>query len=98
MTLSLVFSLLIVLLGMRFTFSKIYEFQAENVYQDIDIVMTYDEYSSSRLINRRLITDNYADEVNYSLSFFNLDVLIDGAEGSYYAKLISSLPSEFELL
>ncbi len=97
LTLSLVFTLLLMLLGMNFSLSKIYEFESANIYQDIDIVMTYDEYSSSRLINKRYLTDEYSMDIRYSLSFFNLDVLIED-DSPYYAKLMSALPHEFELL
>ncbi len=98
LTLSLVFCLLLLILGMNFTFGKIYEFEASNKYEDIDIVITYDEYSSSRLINKRYVTDDFSDRVDYSLSFFNLSVLIDSETDVYYANLMSSLSHEFEIL
>lgn len=69
LTLSLVFCLLILLLGLNHTFSRIYQLQATNVYNDTDIVITYDEYSMSRLINNRYIKDDYQDDISYSLSF-----------------------------
>jgi len=97
LTLSLVFTLLILIIGMNFTFSKVYEFEASNKYENIDVVITYDEYSSSRLINKRYLLDDYVEEIYYSLSFFNLDVLVEG-DNPYYARLMSSLPNEFELL
>ncbi len=98
LTLSLVFCLLILLLGLNHTFSRIYQLQATNVYNDTDIVITYDEYSMSRLINNRYIKDDYQDDISYSLSFFNLNVLINDENGSYYGSLFSSLPYEFETL
>lgn len=98
LTLSLVFCLLILLLGLNHTFSRIYQLQATNLYNDTDIVITYDEYSMSRLINNRYIKDDYQDDILYSLSFFNLDVLVNDEEGSYYGSLFSSLPYEFETL
>lgn len=98
LTLSLVFSLLMLILGMRFTFSKIYEYQLTNEYQEIDVVMTYDEYSSAKLINRRYVTDNFQDRVENSLVFFNLDVLVENHTGNHYASLMSAAPNEFETL
>lgn len=98
LTLSLVFCLLILLLGMKFTFTKIYEYQSSNVYQQTDVVITYDEYSVSRLINNRYIKEDYKDDINYSLSFFNLDVLVDDGSNQYYGSLFSALPYEFETL
>ncbi|MBI9008859.1 MAG: ABC transporter permease [Tenericutes bacterium] len=97
LTLSLIFCLMMLLFGMKFTFSKIYELQAVDTYNQIDIVMTYDEYSSSRLINKREVNDEYADYIYYSMSFFNLDVLAEGTD-IFYTKMMSSLPHEFEYL
>ncbi len=97
LTLSLIFCLMILLFGMKSTFSKVYELQAIDNYHQIDIVMTYDEYSSSRLINKREVTDEYSDYIYYSMSFFNLDVLTETDE-VFYTKMLSSLPHEFEYL
>lgn len=97
LTLSLIFCLLILLLGMKSIFMKVYELQALEEYNQIDIVMTYDEYSSSRLINKREVNDNYDEQIYYSMSFFNLDVLAESND-VFYSKLISSLPHEFEYL
>ena len=97
LTLSLVFCLIMLLFGMRFTFSKVYELQAKDTYNQIDIVMTYDEYSSSRLINKREVNDEYDSYIYYSMSFFNLDVLAE-SEDKFYSKMMSSLPHEFEYL
>jgi hypothetical protein len=88
---------MILLFGMKPTFSKIYELQAIDNYEQIDIVMTYDEYSSSRMINKREVRDEYDDYIYYSMSFFNLDVLT-GTEDQSYTKMLSSLPYEFEYL
>ncbi len=98
LTLSLVFCLMILLLGMNSTFSKIYELEATNEYQNIDIVMTYDEYSSARFINKRKVQDDFGDYLDYSLSFFNLNTLTESGGEKYYAQMMSSLPHEFEIL
>ncbi|XMB73151.1 hypothetical protein RJI07_04355 [Mycoplasmatota bacterium WC30] len=98
LTLSLVFCLLILLLSMNSTFSKIYELDATNKYQNIDIVMTYDEYSSARLINKRKVQEEVGDYLDYSLSFFNLNLLTESGEEKYYTQMMSSLPHEFEIL
>ena len=42
LTMALVFSLVIMIFGMNITFGKIYELDARNKYEDIDIVITYD--------------------------------------------------------
>ncbi len=98
LTLSLVFSLLILILGMHHTFYKVYEYEALNRYQNIDVIVTYDEYSSSRLLNNRYIEEDYDEQINYSLSFFNIYVLIDDENTPYYGTLFSSLEHEFEIL
>ncbi len=96
-TLSLIFCLFILLAGLKPTSVKIYELNQIDKYEDIDIVISYDEYSSSRLINRRTFEDEYDDYTSYSLSFFNLDVLVDIGEPKY-VRMMSSLPHEFEVL
>lgn len=98
LTLSLVFCLTIMLFSMRSTFSRVYELQALNQYNDTDIVMTYDEYSRARLINKRLVSEDYGDYFNYVLSFFNINVLVESDQDTFYAQMISSLPHEFEII
>ena len=73
-TLSLLFAIFIMMLGIRGIYKNLFIKEAESKYPEIDIVISYDEYSSSRLINKRTLTENY-DDVTYALAFFNLQVL-----------------------
>ena len=98
LTLSLVFCLLILLLGMYSTFSKIYELQATNEYKNIDIVINYDEYSQARLINQRDLINEYDDYFDSVIPFFNFNVLTESEGDMFYAQMFASLPYEFERL
>ena len=81
---------------MHNTFSRIYEYEALNNYQNIDIIIDYDEYSSSRLINKRDLQQEYGEYFNDSLAFFNLNLLTETNEDKYYSMMFSSLDYEFE--
>ena len=98
LTLSLVFCLLILLLGMNSTFKDIYEIQAVNEYEKTDIVINYDEYSEARLINKRNLEEDYEEYFDNVLSFFNLNLLTETDEEKYYTTLYSSFDYEFERL
>jgi len=86
------------LFSMNSSFSRVYELQALNEYNKTDIVMTYDEYSSARLINKRTVNENYGNYFDYVLSFFNINVLVEVENETFYAQMISSLPHEFEIM
>lgn len=98
LTLSLVFCLLILLLGMNNTFKDIYEMQAVNEYIETDIVINYDEYSEARLINKRNLEEEYEEYFDNALSFFNLNLLTETNNEKYYTSLFSSFDYEFERL
>lgn len=96
-TLSLLFAIFIMMLGIRGIYRDLFIKEAKSKYPNIDIVITYDEYSRSRLINKRNLVENYED-VSYALAFFNLQVLTESSEGKlYYTNMLSSMPYEFEL-
>lgn len=97
LTLSLIFCLSIMLLGLKPAATRIYELEFVEKYEDIDIVISYDEYSSSRLINRRSLLENYSTDIEYALSFFNLSVLVN-QETPVYFNMLSGLPHDFERL
>jgi len=97
LTLSLVFCLSMLLFGMKSTFTKVFEYEAIDKYNQIDIVITFDEYSSSRLVSKRDVTDNYGDEVFYTMSFLNFSVLTETDE-VFYTQMMSSVAHEFEYL
>lgn len=97
LTLSLVFCLSMLLLGMKSTFTKVFEYEAVNKYNQIDIVITFDEYSSSRLVSKRDITEKYDEQVFYSMSFLNFSVLTETDE-VFYTQMMSSVSHEFEYL
>lgn len=96
-TLSLIFAIFILMMGIKDIYKTIFVGDAQNAYPNIDIVISYDEYSESRFINKRDLTDDYED-INYALSFFNIQVLTEKDDQVFYSQLLSSLPHEFEIL
>ena len=94
-TLALIFSMFILLVGIKTTYKEIFIKEAKSLYPDVDVVISYDEYSASRLINRRLFLETY-DDVEYALSFFNLQVMTKQNEDNHYLSLFSAEPHEFE--
>jgi putative ABC transport system permease protein len=96
-TLSLIFAIFMMMMGIKEIYKTVFIGDAQNAYPNIDIVISYDEYSEARFINKRNLTDDY-EEINYALSFFNLQVLTEKGEDTFYSQLLSSLPHEFEIL
>jgi len=97
LTLSLIFSILILVLSIKSIYYSIFSKEAEAIYSNTDIVIHYDEYSPSRFINKREIIENY-DDVQHALSFFNIQVLSTIHDQSAYLFLNSALPHELEIL
>lgn len=97
LTLSLIFAVFIMMLGIRGIYNSVFTKEAQGDYPNIDIVISYDEYSPARFINKRDLKDDYED-IEYALAFFNLQVLTESNQTTYYSNMISSLPHEFELL
>lgn len=97
LTLSLVFAVFMMMLGVKSIYTDIFTKEAINRYQDIDLIISYDEYSPTRFINKRQVKDNYED-IDYALAFFNLQVLTEKDDELFYSNMISSLPHEFEIL
>ncbi|XFA98536.1 FtsX-like permease family protein [Candidatus Izemoplasma sp. B36] len=89
---------MILLFSMHHTFSKIYEYQASNIYQNTDIVIDYDEYSSARLINERNLQEDYGEYFDEILCFFNINLLTETNGQRYYSQMFSSKDYEFERL
>lgn len=85
------------MLGIRGIYKDIFTKEFQYEYENIDIVITYDEYSPARFINKRYITQNY-EEVDYALAFFNLQVLLDHSDDLFYGQLHSALSHELEIL
>jgi hypothetical protein len=96
-TLSLIFSMFFLMLGVESIYRDIFSKEAQNAYPNIDLVVSYDEYSSSRLINKRVLSEDY-DDINYALAFFNLQIPFENNNRMFYINLLSSLPHEFEIM
>ena len=98
LTLSLVFTLLIILLGINGSFKSLFELDANNEFNNLDIVISYDEYSEARLINKRNLEEDYDKYFDDVIPFFNFNVLTESSNQKYYSQMLSSLPYEFELI
>ncbi|MFA7107013.1 MAG: hypothetical protein WC154_06900 [Candidatus Izemoplasmatales bacterium] len=95
-TLSLIFAIFTVMFGIKSIYMDIFTKEAQSSYPNIDIVINYDEYSSSRLINERYLSEDYED-IEYVLAFFNLQVLTEFNGEKFYGNMFSSQEHEFEI-
>jgi len=95
-TLSLIFAMFIMMLGIKGIYKTIFTKESQNMYPNIDIVISYDEYSPARFINKRALTEDY-EEIEYALAFFNLQVVSNQNDEMLYANMFSSLAHEFEI-
>ncbi len=96
-TLSLIFSIFILLIGINHIYTEVFINEAKSKHPNVDIIMTYDEYTPTKFINKRNITSEYED-VLHALAFFNLQVLTEINDQVHYGYLNASLPHEFEIL
>ncbi len=95
-TLSLIFAIFMLMAGIRSIYKDVFTKEAIGRYPASDIIISYDEYSPARFINKRSLVENY-DEIHYALAFFNLQVLTEHDNEIYYSKMFSALPHEFEI-
>jgi len=96
-TLSLIFAVFMLMSGIRSIYKDVFTKEAINRYPASDIIISYDEYSPARFINKRLLVEDY-DEIQYALAFFNLQVLTEHDNEIFYSIMFSSLQHEFEIL
>jgi len=96
-TLSLVFAISFLMIGIKGIYRDLFTEEAKSKYPNIDIVISYDEYSLTRFINKRNVLDR-VEEINYALAFFNLQVLTEIDDKFSYSKMISGMNHELEIL
>lgn len=98
LSLSLVSMFVIMIVNLFFVFQQLFYYEAKEDYNQINVVMTYDENATSRLINKRNLGLTFGDDIVQSLIFFNLSVVSEAAEEIFYTQLMSALPYEMEQL
>ncbi len=98
LSLGLVSMFVIMIANLFFVFQQLFYYDSLEDYYQIDVVMTYDENATSRLINKRNLGLSYGDDIVQSLSFFNLYVVSETTEEIFYTQLMSALPYEMEQL
>jgi ABC-type antimicrobial peptide transport system permease subunit len=98
LSLVLTMMLLVIIFNMRLCFERTYYYQDKEKYGEIDIVITYDENATARLVNRRKLINNYLDDIKSPLVFFNLFVLAGTNEETFYVELMSASKVDMELL
>ncbi len=98
LTLSLVFTLLIMLFSMTGVLRNIFTRESEDVYPNVDVVVSYDEYSVAKLVNKRYIDEDYSNDIDFALSFFNVNVLTQFDGEAFYGNLMSASQNELEIL
>ncbi len=98
LSLGLVVMFVILIANIFLVFRQFFYYRAIETYQTVDIVMTFDENSASRLLNRRDLESTYVEEIDRALAFFNLDVVASTERTDFYVGLMSGLPYEMEAL
>lgn len=98
LTLSILITLILLSLSMFSVMKQVFTYQAEEIYQSADVILSYDENSQVRIINKRNLELNYSNELTSASVFFNIYTLFGEAEDQFYAQLMSSAPYELERL
>lgn len=97
-TLTILITLILLSLSMYPVFKQVFYYEAKEVYQSVDVVMSYDENSQVRIINKRNLEINYATEMSYASVFMNIYTLLGFNESEFYAQILSAEPHELERL
>ncbi len=77
-------------------FRKMFTLQQTETYLDVDFVMSFDANSQTRIINKRIITQKYADHFRFYASFFNIYAYLETTAGTDYIKVMASSVAEME--
>ena len=88
-TLFLVSALMTFTFTMKDGFRQYFTLLSQQNYQDIDLVMTFDQNSNSRIISLRPIREDFSDYFNHASIFLNFYTLMDHQEGSEYVNVMS---------
>ncbi len=97
-TLSLLIMILILSLSMYSVLKDVFVEEAKSQYLSVDIVISYDENSSSRFINTRSLLETYDDEIISLTTFININTLFSTEEAAFYAQMMAGIPNELEQL
>lgn len=98
LSLGLVMMFAISLLNIPTFFRQVFHLDAQERYLETDLVMTFDENATARLINRRTMQNTYSESIESALSFFNLHVFTETDYAYFYTELLAAMPHEMELL
>lgn len=98
LSLGLVAMFVCMIANVFFVFKQYFYLEDRETYPTVDVVLTYDENATARLVNRRNLNTEYAESVDRALSFFNLFAVSETNSDVYYTELMSSLPFEMEEL
>lgn len=99
LTLTLSMTLTILILGMNNGFSQIFYHQLQDPYLNVDMTLTYDSNSESRILNKRGLTERYSAYYRFAACFFNYYSLIgSGDDPGYYAQVFSGAVIDLENL
>ncbi|MDP2426459.1 MAG: ABC transporter permease [bacterium] len=83
-------TILLIVTNTHHAFYQVHENRAIEQYGPIDIVITYDSNSTSRLVNQRIIAEKYATSVEQYSVFFNFYTLATFNNEVDYVQVFSS--------
>ena len=95
-TLTIVAALAVTMITIDDSFRQMFTLDQTETYLDVDLVMTYDANSTTRIMNKRTIAEKYADRFSFFASFFNFYAGVGVGEEVAYAQVMSSSVAEME--
>ncbi len=99
LTLMISMTLTVLILGMNHGFSQIFYHQFQDPYLNVDMTITYDSNSESRILNKRGLVERYSSYYRFAACFFNYYSLMgSGDEPGYYAQVFSGAVIDLENL
>jgi hypothetical protein len=95
-TLTVISTLAVVGFCIDDSLQQIFTYAQTEQYLDIDLVMSYDANSTTRIMNRRTILRDYADRFDFVASFFNFYAVVESGDQTVYVDVMSSSVAEME--
>lgn len=78
--------------------NRIFFHRLQDPYLNVDLTLTYDSNSSSRILNKRYVEESYSDDYEFAACFFNFYALTEAAGESFYSHLFTASAVDLERL
>ncbi len=78
--------------------NRIFFHKLQDPYLNVDLTLTYDSNSSSRILNKRYVEELYRDDYEFAACFFNFFALTEAEGESFYSHLFTASAVDLERL